>query len=416
MADDKQPRAAGAGTLLSQWWTLGAILADRRTAGRHGKVAWVIIDRYMQKKGNGRASIRYIEKAAGASQHTVIKACRELVEWGYLTQRIGVGTRPTEYSPNWLVLHPSTALPSAEPVCSASAEPMCSTSDSSAEPMCSESYLPEPADRPSLRVSSSDNTPDPLVAGLSAATGSGDPESKFDIFWSAFPRKHGRKKAEAAWNKISPDDELADTIIAAARELANHYDVNPVDKKWMKLPANWLDGKGWTEDLPSVYADPVAKRKAGTKVPEQNNAAVVDDDDEPIVEWTGEISPFVPAGAHKVKVSGATEEINEIGRKLTLVLNIDVGGTVISEVPTSFYVEHPYKEVQELGQDRLRVICSGDSVEVAADLVGREFRLRVTKDGALTYLPLIHNASPGLKEKLAAARASGGFSGEREAA
>ena len=92
MIDTKELRSTKPGTLLSQWWTLGEIALDKRTVGRHMTVAWIIIDRYMQKHGNGRASVRYIERATGMSVHTVMKACRELVEWGFFSQHIGTGT------------------------------------------------------------------------------------------------------------------------------------------------------------------------------------------------------------------------------------------------------------------------------------------------------------------------------------
>jgi hypothetical protein len=104
MAIDNKPteRTAKPGSLLSQWWTIGAIMRDKRTSGRHAKVAWVIINRYMQARGNGRASLRYIERATGLTRRAVVRACRELVQWNYAARRIGSGTRPSEFSPNWV--------------------------------------------------------------------------------------------------------------------------------------------------------------------------------------------------------------------------------------------------------------------------------------------------------------------------
>ncbi|WP_315924851.1 hypothetical protein [Mesorhizobium sp. SP-1A] len=294
MAETKEPRTAKPGTLLAQWWTLGAILSDRRTTGRHAAVAWVIIDRFMQKHGGGRASIRYIEKAASLSQHTVIKACRELVEWGFFSLHPGIGTRPAEYTPNWLVLHPSTALASAVPLCSTGAEPLCSTSDPSAEPVCSESYLPcrltKPADG---KVGNIDTLEPPASDGLTAtAPGSRDPESAFDRFWIVFPRKYQKPKAKAAWDKLAPSPELAERIILEAGRWAEHYREHPVDKKWIPTPANWLAGERYDEDLPEVYVDAkeaaIAKKRdkarkadseshvTGRQQPEERPMRVVD--------------------------------------------------------------------------------------------------------------------------------------------
>jgi hypothetical protein len=266
MNDPKQ-RTAKPASLLSQWWTLGTIATDSRTVGRHFAVAWVIIDRFMQKRGNGRASIRYLEKATGLSQHTIIKACRELVQWGFFTAHISHG-RATEYTPKWSVLHPSTALSGAEPLYSASADLMCSTSAKSAAPMFSESCLPEPADKPASREveDSSDGaaTP-PHAAGLSAASGVTPPGASaripdtlggFEEFWNSYAHKQKRDKAEAAWAKLDPSPDLAATIISEAGRWAAHYVEHNVEKNWRAMPHNWLASKSWTCDLPIIYTDP----------------------------------------------------------------------------------------------------------------------------------------------------------------
>jgi hypothetical protein len=97
----EQERRAAPGSLLSQWWSLGGIIRDKRTSGRHVKAAWVIIDRFVKSYGNSRASLRYIERATGLGRAAVVRACRELTEWGYVERRVGSGTRPSEYEPRW---------------------------------------------------------------------------------------------------------------------------------------------------------------------------------------------------------------------------------------------------------------------------------------------------------------------------
>jgi hypothetical protein len=273
-SEETKPRTATAGSLLSQWWTLGDIILDRRTngSGRHTKVAWVIIDRYMQAKGNGRASVRFIEQATGLSKGIIIRACRELVDWGYMTQRIGIGTRPTEYSPNWSSVSPAsnakTVLASVPQESNASVSPESNTTGFSVSPQSNESYLPEPAYKAELQVSGNTDTHDALPsAGLAAATaGTGDPKrDPFDIFWQTFPRKFQKPKARAAWDKINPDADLAERIIKAACKGTEHYARQGTEKKWIPTPANWLAGERYDEDLPGVYVDPkeaaIAKAK-----------------------------------------------------------------------------------------------------------------------------------------------------------
>lgn len=214
MSEAKEPRTAKPGSLLSQWWTLGAVLADRRTTGRHGAVAWVIIDRYMQKHGSGRASLRYIEKAAGISRHTVIKACRELVEWGYFDQHLGIGTRPTEYSPKWLVVHPSTPLASGEPLCTTGGEPICTTSDFSGAPIYTESYLPKPTDKTGLGVSTEVSAAP--MAPAPRALGGGPDAAGFERCWQAYGKLGGKKASREAWAALPTGVDVEHIIARAA--------------------------------------------------------------------------------------------------------------------------------------------------------------------------------------------------------
>lgn len=320
------PRTATPGSLLSQWWTLGDIILDRRTngSGRHIKVAWVIIDRYMQAKGNGRASVRFIQQATGLSKGIIIKACRELVDWGYMTQRIGIGTRPTEYSPNWSSVSPASnaesILASVPQESNASVSPESNTTDFSVPPESNESYLPEPADKAELQVGRNINTHDALPsAGLSAATaGTRDPRSAFDTFWHEFPRKFQKPKARAAWDKIAPDADLAERIIVAASALSVHYASQGTEKKWIPTPANWLAGERYDEDLPDVYADPKEAAIAKAK------------DREPKTKPANSNTP--PSGINDAYIIGI-EQVNDAYHhdfRLTLTLQYDEGGQYLT--------------------------------------------------------------------------------------
>ncbi|MCK1379584.1 hypothetical protein IVB33_18885, partial [Bradyrhizobium sp. 24] len=175
MNDPKQ-RTAKPGDLLSQWWTMGRIAADRRTTGRHMKAGWVIINSYWQKHGNGRASLRYIQRATGMDRKTVIKACRELDEWGHAARATGVGSRPSEYVPQWVTTASGvqTATTSDDaPTGVQMTTPLVVESTPldgvSGVQMTTESYLPEPAYKPaSGKGTVSASGPDaeaPAVAG-----------------------------------------------------------------------------------------------------------------------------------------------------------------------------------------------------------------------------------------------------------
>ncbi|MCA1476766.1 hypothetical protein [Bradyrhizobium sp. NBAIM08] len=60
----------------------------------------VIVQAFRRDFGNGRASINYIKRATRMNDRTVVKTCRELADWGFVTRRV-VSGRTTEYVPSW---------------------------------------------------------------------------------------------------------------------------------------------------------------------------------------------------------------------------------------------------------------------------------------------------------------------------
>jgi hypothetical protein len=76
--------------------------------------------------------------------------------------------------------------------------------------------------------------------------GSAESEGGFEAFWQAFDHKQKRPRAERAWRRIDPDDDLAATIIAKAKAYAK---ATP-DKAYRAHPATWLNDCGWNDDLP----------------------------------------------------------------------------------------------------------------------------------------------------------------------
>jgi hypothetical protein len=77
------------------------ICSDWATRLDH-KVAAEILERYMSKHGNSRVSLRYLEAATRATRANVIASLQRLAGAGaFAVTREGVGTRPTEYQPNF---------------------------------------------------------------------------------------------------------------------------------------------------------------------------------------------------------------------------------------------------------------------------------------------------------------------------
>lgn len=242
-------------------------MQDPRLTGRHIKVAWVIIDRYMQVKGDARASARYLQRATGMSSRTVVKACHELTEWGYFTQRLGSGTRPTEFTPKWSTVSPmynaKAIEPSVVPVCNASVSPMYNANESSVVPMCNESYLLSPAYEPDLQeveIGSAASATPPLAAGLAPAAGETPQVGEvtlagFDALWGAYGWKQKRAQAKAAYAKLAPDRQTHDEMVAAAARWHQHYADHNIKPRWRVMLHNWIAGERWQDDLPIIQSD-----------------------------------------------------------------------------------------------------------------------------------------------------------------
>lgn len=67
--------------------------------------------------------------------------------------------------------------------------------------------------------------------------------SRFLDFWHGYPRKVGKGAAEKAWDKIHPDDSLAEKILAAVS--AQQW--SP-DTRFIPHPSTWLNEKRWEDE------------------------------------------------------------------------------------------------------------------------------------------------------------------------
>ncbi|EJN04486.1 hypothetical protein [Phyllobacterium sp. YR531] len=259
-------------SLKYQWHLYGLVVRSDWATSLDKSIAYEIVDNYYSKFGNSRTSLSFLQKATGATRPSIIASTRRLVENGpFSVERQGKGTRPTEYKllfdlaakkPSGIA-DDTTSIDSPSGIaCDTTASIADDTTTASSSIACdTQTDLQEPAYKAELRVGRNIDTHDALpLAGLAPAqAGTRDPEEKkmpFDRFWQSFPRKYQKPKARAAWNKLNPSQELAERIIKAAGLWAAHYEANPVEKRWMPSPANWLVGERYDEDLPDVYEDP----------------------------------------------------------------------------------------------------------------------------------------------------------------
>lgn len=148
----------------------------------------------------------------------------ELRQSGELVVRVNEGPRGTNLY--YIPLKPLPLLKNSSPLTSAPASP--------------DELFPPPltpaSDEPSL------NHHEPPVG--------------FEQFWTAYPKKRSKGKAEQVWKKLKPDALLGSRIIEAIGRAE-------LDPGWIKesgryipYPASWLNAKGWEDEQAlNVLAD-----------------------------------------------------------------------------------------------------------------------------------------------------------------
>lgn len=380
--DNSTPdRTTAPASLLSQWWTLGAILADTRTAGRHAKVAWVIIDRYMRKHGHGRASTRYIAQATGLGTRHVARACRELVEWGYFDQHIKPGQAPAEYSPNWRTVspmgHANDQDSTVSPMGHSTVSPMGHTNEICVSPMGHESCLHEPADKAGLNVSNAVASP-PAADGLAATA----PGEGFEEIWKAY-KKHGNKaKAREAFAAINLDTFDVDIIVRRAASWA--ASAKPGQRR-MPLE-KWLAEEKFDEADRAVVPKAPKPAKAQDGGEHQSPPTPANDNlpiRRTVVAVRGGIMPD-GRGAQYVRLCIVDREHASSGD--------DTGDWL------TICVESPELAEQDQGQKELGSLIAAlglNSIDDTDELLHRAFDFVGHDDGAFSFHPIESEAANG---------------------
>lgn len=70
----------------------------------------------------------------------------------------------------------------------------------------------------------------------------------FNIFWNEYPRKEAKKEAHKAWFKIQPNEMLFNKIIDGLKRAKRSAGWNK-GKQFIPLPATWLNGERWEDQL-----------------------------------------------------------------------------------------------------------------------------------------------------------------------
>lgn len=70
----------------------------------------------------------------------------------------------------------------------------------------------------------------------------------FETFWKVYPKKMNKKKAEAAFQKVSPDEQLLKGMLAAIERAKLSADWRKDNGQFIPYPATWLNAEGWLNE------------------------------------------------------------------------------------------------------------------------------------------------------------------------
>lgn len=86
-------------------------------------------------------------------------------------------------------------------------------------------------------------------------------EDTFAAFWSAYPRKDSKAKAQASWDKLKPDKELVSRIMTALEQHKRSDQWNRDGGQYIPYPATWLNQRRWEDEgITPTQPEPPKKR------------------------------------------------------------------------------------------------------------------------------------------------------------
>lgn len=397
---------SGKRSLLDKWRLVRAAAKDKRLSMGDISVLIALCDRYGSKydpDAPALAGHALLGAMSGLSRRATIDSTRRLIEAGYVAvAELGSGTRGTRYSLNFARGEDASTTKYEN----ASGEPDFTTvvnQPSPLDPLSGEAHFTEspPTVAPlqeGLHVVEDmfDAAPvAPPAAALKGATAGPASGDGFAEFWKAWPRKHGKKRAEAEWKKIIYD---VDTIIEVANDWAAHYAKHGVDKKWIPEPANWLKGERWDEDLPIIHIDAkgaaITKAKANAPAkaePKQQTAPANDNLPAELPAFMRGSPSLWPEGEYSGEFIENDIEYDYGGKDMAAFMVFQVtspGAHFGRRLEHRFYIQCFIKSTQEEGQRYLSDICGAVGVSNIEDLDELMFRpLKVRADGRdLTYI------------------------------
>jgi hypothetical protein len=74
-------------------------------------------------------------------------------------------------------------------------------------------------------------------------------QDAFARFWDVYPKRRDKAKAQKSFAKISPDDTLLGSIIAAVEKQKGSQQWQKEDGQFIPLPSTWLNNRRWEDEI-----------------------------------------------------------------------------------------------------------------------------------------------------------------------
>lgn len=104
-----------------------------------------------------------------------------------------------------------------------------------------------PADgliRPAMPAPASNGGQMPASDGMPPT----EPIAPFASFWEAYPRKDGKADAQAAWNKLKPNQDLLKTMLSAIETAKKSEQWTKEKGTFIPMPATYLRKRRWEDE------------------------------------------------------------------------------------------------------------------------------------------------------------------------
>lgn len=81
-------------------------------------------------------------------------------------------------------------------------------------------------------------------------------KKQFAEFWSEYPRKVAKAKAEKAWESVKPTDEVFEKIMQAVRRQKTSEQWRKDNGQYIPHPTTWLNQRRWEDEIDILSSSP----------------------------------------------------------------------------------------------------------------------------------------------------------------